>query len=350
MNNSPRGFILSDAAMYAFECQEVYPDLLSFAVAIPDHLKQLFLVPVTVEPMSIASVASRVAFDDSGAGYETDSADLFGTKTFVVENDPEPTVTDSDPGSMFDIDGYWGKTHQDDGTDENWQVPSDTSYMSDIDITNYWSYPYRSEEKPRHSSLRQVAFFKLSLKPERLITEVPKKIKENAEVCSVSLVSYDKRGRIFSFKVDCGNKPKNVRASLTSLNEVAMTCSCPFWRWNGPEFNAKSNKFLLGKPNGKASPPNVRDPDREFWLCKHTFAVLKRLDTFVQQIVDENWGLDDDDLLREIDEEWDRLIAVSEETSEELEEENPEIEVKIEEEEPEEEPEVEEEPEEELKK
>lgn len=341
---TPQGFLLSEAALYSFFAQDVYPDVFSFCSAIPDHLKQLFLIPVRLEPAqdpsaqaSIASVASRVAGDAVPTG-DTPEGDLFSYKTFNYE-DGESTVAPSDPGSIFEIGDADDMTHHQENVEDqdiNVQVPSDTSYMSDVDLTESdIRYPYRTDETPvRHSSdllryavrralglaetplliiaARSAFRHRVAIKPEQLEPKAPGKVKDNAESCKVALVSYDKRGRVFTFNVDAGNGTKHVRASLTDLDHVAMTCDCPFWRYNGPEFHAKSGGYMLGAPHGSATPPDVRDPDRQYYLCKHTYAVLKRLDEFVADVTDENWDLDDEEALSEIDKNWDKMAEVAE--------------------------------------
>jgi len=349
-NCTPHGFVLSEAALYSFKDQDVFPDLLSFCSAIPEHLRPLFLIPIQVDYVDSANVvASRVAsrrYSYVSVG-NSEEADWFGTKTFVYD-DNEPTVPQSDPGSIFDIDGADEITHhQERDFDENIQVPTDTSYMSDFDGVEVTRYPYRTEEKPvRHSS--RIMIIKMGMEPEELEVHTPEKIQDNAGACTVKLLSYDKKNRIYSFEVDCGqNRPHVVRSTLSDLRHIALTCDCPFWRWNGPEFHAKENSYLLGKPRGTAEPPNVRDPDRKYWLCKHAFAVTSRIDNFISQIVSENLHLaSEGEILDEIHNEWDRLESAVEIPLEEIEEEE-DVDVEWEELE-EEEPEEEEKPEEEL--
>ncbi len=351
---TPQGFLLSEAALYSFYAQDVYEDVFSFCSAIPDHLKSLFLIPVRLEPAQdpsaqsiVSSAASRLAGDAVPSG-DTPEGDLFGYRTFNYL-DGENTVPSSDPGSIFDIDGADGMTHHQEMVEEqdiNVQVPSDTSYMSDVDVTDSgFSYPYRTDERPlRHSSdafrsgLRRALAraagdliagvviaergalrHRVALKPEQLEVKAPGKVKDNAESCSVSLVSYDKRGRVFTFDVNCGNGAKNVRASLTDLDHVAMTCDCAFWRYNGPEYHAKSSGYMLGLPHGSAAPPDIRDPDRKYYLCKHTYAVLKRLDEFVSQVVDDDWDGDEQELMQKVDESWDQMSGVAQVPIEEFE-------------------------------
>lgn len=323
MSDFPNGFILNEAAMYAFQDQDVFPDLVSFSAAIPPHLRALFLIPIQAEfSYATASLASRVASFKVAEGYQpdggTEEADWFGTKTFVQE-DLIDTVPSSDPGSIFDIDGAGGLTHHQDlpsSQDENWQVPSETSYMSDVDVTDsFFRYPYRTEESPvRHSSIfiAPRRFARVAMKPHELEPKAPEKVKTNAKTCSVKLVSYDRRSRVFTFNVGCGNKPRTVRASLSDIDHVAVDCNCPFWRWNGPEFHAKTNSYMLGPQRGTAGPPDQRDPDRKFFLCKHAYSVLARMDEFVQEVVDDSWELSDDEILQRVDSEWDKMQEVAE--------------------------------------
>ena len=374
MSDDIHGFILSEAALYSFKAQDVFPDLISFCAAIPDHLRPLFLIPIQLDTNSdvpygnLASVASRVASYTymDGMHEATPEGELFSYQTFVYDEDEPPLIPSSEPGSIHNKDTGPTKTHhqEDPEEDENIQVPTDTSYMSDVDMTQYWDYPYRSEEQPRHSSIMIAARSlarRVALKTEQLETKAPEEIQDRAETCLVNFISYDKRGRVFTFEVNCGNVPRTVRAAMSDIDHVALTCNCPFWQYGGPEFHAKENRYLLGPPRGTATPPDIRDPDRKFFLCKHAYAVLARLDHFVERIVEENWDLDDAELLEIIDKEWDKLEPTAQIDLDEAIEEEPEIE-EIEEEpegaeeEPEEaeaeveeeseEPEVEEEPEE----
>jgi hypothetical protein len=327
-NDIIRGYVLSDAALYSFKCQDVYPDIVSFAAALPEHLRPLFLIPVVFEPGSdMRQIASRIA--------NTEEADWFGYLTFIQEG--EPSIPSNEPGSIFKRDVPLEMTHHQESEeeqDENWQVPDrdDVSihYLSDVEdlYERDAPYPYYTKEKPlRHSfwNKRQVAFCKLSLKPDELQFKVPEKIKTKSKACSVKLISYDRGTRIFTFSVNCGRGAKQVRASLSEIDEIALSCSCPFWRWNGPEYHAKHQDYQLGEPRGTASIPRVRDPENKYWLCKHVYSVIKRLDHFIGEIVDKGWATADEELLEEIDKNWDKLAISTEIPLEQIEEEKPEF-------------------------
>lgn len=312
--SSPPGYILSEAALYSFQCQDVYPDVVSFAAAIPDHLKPIFLIPVSFqlsEPTQFSLASSRFADGIQPSG-DTPEGDLFSYKSFVNE-DAQGTIPNSSPGSIFEINDADSLTHhQEYNWDENIQAPTDTSYLSDIDITQYIEYPYRTKEKPVRKSSdsrlsQRVAMVKVAIKYEDLERKAPGVVKDRAKPCSVSLNSYNNLTRVYLFFVNCGNGVHLVRAGISDLDHVILTCSCKFWRWNGPEHHAKRNKYLLGLPHGTATPPRVRDPENKYWLCKHSYAVLKKLESFMVQIIDENWDKEDSDLMQIIDDEWDRL-------------------------------------------
>lgn len=338
VNITPSGFILSESALYAFSCQDVYPDLLSFAAAIPDHLKPIFLIPIHVdiavsEPDDRkALIASRIA----ALTGDSDVSDLFSYNSFV-NYDNSPSITPGDEGSIYDAYQLPDDIPASQPGDQfcngaprydvrNWE-PFNTSYMTDGDSTDLMineGYPYRTNQPVRHSSISPLKI-RISLKPEILQEHAPENIRDRASNCSVTFISYYKPTRMYTFSVHCGNEPHMVRAVLSEIDEITMTCDCPFWRWNGPEFHAKTHKFMLGKPRGTAGPPNIRDPDRKYWLCKHAYAVLKHLEQHVRDIVDKHWDLDDDDLLNAIDSEWDRLENKVKTPLDELEEQEPEV-------------------------
>lgn len=314
MSDHPNGFVLTEAAMYSFLCQEVYPDIISFAAAIPEHLRPIFLTPLeVVRTSSLVHISSRIAGEVSPSGIG--DSDLFGGYKTFVNYDIEPTIPSSEPGSIFDVPSANEQTkHQEYNFDENVQVPADIGYMSDVDITEYFTYPNRTIEKPvRHSSL-SLAFpllVKLSMSPEELENKAHQDVVNKSKNCNVRLNSYSKKTKIFTFSVKCDKDTRTVQAALSG-NDVLISCDCPYWRWNGPEFHAKSNSYMLGNPYGSASPPDIRDKDRKFYLCKHAHAVLKKFNTFVEDVSGEEDEID----IEEIDKNWDELEDIVEEETE----------------------------------
>jgi len=90
---------------------------------------------------------------------------------------------------------------------------------------------------------------------------------------------FDVPGSQGTYKVRVKASPKG---NVTDVNkmDVHVACTCPFWRWQGPEHWAKQSDYLYGKPAGTASRPVIKDPDSEHWACKHVLACLDRVSTF----------------------------------------------------------------------
>lgn len=309
------GFVLNEAAQYAFECQDVYPDIVSFAAAIPEQLKHIFLIPIKAElavASTTAEIARKIALETSLDG-STPEGDLFSYSTFKYE-DNEPNKPSSEPGSIFRMDTPIDKTHhQEYNFDQNIQAPTDTSFMSDVDITQYVKYPYRTDENVKTSSSNSFPIItRFAISEKYLLTKTPEKIKDNAEKCNVKLLTYDSPTKTFTFSVTGNTSPRTVLTSLVDAENVAVSCDCEFWRWNGPEHHAVNNAYMLGIPYGSAANPTERDPDKKYWLCKHAYAVLKRFDDWVDQIYEEMVPESDDELLSALDENWDRLEEVTE--------------------------------------
>jgi len=118
--------------------------------------------------------------------------------------------------------------------------------------------------------------------PDEILAGLNPKFQARADKCSVSTKRVDVPNLRWIFSVDCGNGPKVVKlksfrpTNVTKISKMDMDlkCSCPAWRWLGPEHHAKQEEYLDGKPRGTASVPFVRDPTGINRVCKHVAAVL----------------------------------------------------------------------------
>ena len=72
---------------------------------------------------------------------------------------------------------------------------------------------------------------------------------------------------------------KSKKIKNLSKSDVKCSCSCPFWRWQGPEHWGKTNGFLYGRPRGTASLPVIKDPKEKHWACKHILAAISQSQT-----------------------------------------------------------------------
>lgn len=86
------------------------------------------------------------------------------------------------------------------------------------------------------------------------------------------------KGETYKVRVKALPKGKNIRD--VNKTDVQVSCSCPYWRWQGPEHHAQQKGYLLGRPVGLATRPDIKDPQGQHGACKHMLAVLKRVSTF----------------------------------------------------------------------
>jgi hypothetical protein len=108
------------------------------------------------------------------------------------------------------------------------------------------------------------------------------KVLRNARRCKTAVKRVDAKNLRWIFAVDCGNGLKVVKLqAVRSKNivklvkmDLRLSCSCPFWQWQGPEYHAQTKGYLLGDPRGTASAPDIKDPGRVQPICKHVASVL----------------------------------------------------------------------------
>lgn len=110
------------------------------------------------------------------------------------------------------------------------------------------------------------------------------KILEKARLCAVDVKRADIPNLRWLFAVNCGNGAKVVHLRADRRNnavqfsklDLHVACSCPAWRWHGPEFHSTTKDYQDPKTplQGTASTPDIRDPERVNRVCKHVAAVL----------------------------------------------------------------------------
>ena len=104
---------------------------------------------------------------------------------------------------------------------------------------------------------------------------------ENSKMMYTTKLKGLKRGNISSDVKD--QKKGNIKKLQHA--DVQVLCDCPYFKWGGPEYNAKRGNYLYQKTaDGTASEPNIRDPERVNLVCKHIIAVfdiLKKYPFFI---------------------------------------------------------------------
>jgi len=187
------------------------------------------------------------------------------------------------------------------------------------DVTPKTKYPYRDGYPNTHNAsmgeyvagmwlLRDLPDVQVDLgAPPRVavtLSEVGRglnrEIETNSRKCTASLKRADVKNLRWILTVNCGNGAKVVRmkaerpskgmVDLSKMN-VFFACSCPAWRWQGPEYYAKRDGYLDGRPKGTATMPTVRDPNRVNRVCKHVASAMSLVRKWripVKQASDEN--------------------------------------------------------------
>ena len=245
--------------------------------------------------------------DPASHGRSLDK-DIPGTSTF---NKPEGDIREFDKaeeGSLYRVDGPddLAKPQKDQEGDELHHEQFKPTFTGPggrpKDDPTVTKWPYRDDRKHKHMAstgeivaglflLRFAHEATLRPQPSRpriasTISEVTEgldpAIQDRGAACAVQIRRVDAGNLRWLFAVNCGNGAKIVRVKAQRTGNIVrlakmdlkVTCSCPAWQWLGPEFHAKKEEYLDGKPVGTASTPDIRDPQRNHLVCKHVAAVL----------------------------------------------------------------------------
>lgn len=245
--------------------------------------------------------------DPGGKGLSLDS-DIPGTSTFNKPVDDIREDDKSDEGSIYRKDGPWDLAKPQDGQGRDdrdhtqfkpTHTPPGGRPKDDKSITKY---PYRDGIPNTHNASEQASFILglwllrtahearvqgetrvvVARRPDDILEGLNPAFAQRAKKCTATLKRADIPNLRWLFSVDCGNGPKVVRIkavrgkNVTRLGkmDIDLSCSCPAWRWLGPEHHSKREEYLDGEPRGTASVPVIRDPQGVNRVCKHVAAVL----------------------------------------------------------------------------
>ena len=245
--------------------------------------------------------------DPAGKGLPLGD-DVAGYETFVKPLDDNGTSDTPSEGSIYrtDTPRDWAKPQEgDDSIDHSRATPS---YMglgerdpNDYSITRY---PHRDDKSTTHNASEDPEFVaqlyllrkkagvlfryeertasRVAATAEQILSGLNPEFADKAKRAVVTLKRVDAKNLRWIFSVK-GNgtyavkmkaiRPRKNRTRLSKM-DLELSCSCPAWRWLGPEYHAKQDEYQLGKAQGTASTPNIRDPERINRVCKHVAAVL----------------------------------------------------------------------------
>jgi hypothetical protein len=242
-----------------------------------------------------------------------------GTSTFNKPEDDIREFDKSEPGSIYRKDSPDDTNKPQEGSpkDDSTGDGRDNEYKPNFgspggrppDDPTVTDYPYRDDPKHNHYAsagprfngelpkwilqsflLRQAheavveppMFVRTAATIDQITNRLEPAIVERGDACTVSVRRVDAGNLRWIFAVDCGNGPRLVRVKGARVGNIVrlvkmqlrMSCSCPAWRWQGPEYHAKREKYQDGPLQGTASTPDIRDPHRAHQVCKHVAAVM----------------------------------------------------------------------------
>jgi hypothetical protein len=136
-------------------------------------------------------------------------------------------------------------------------------------------------------------WFKMAVLMKDIRSKVPPDVLSKARSIRPRLQRVDEKNGIYTFRVPSSEgspytvKLRPIRKGPTldlQKLDVLVSCSCPYFQWQGPEHWAKANGFLYGKPRGTASTPDVKDPKKKHWACKHLISVFDMAEQYGYQL------------------------------------------------------------------
>jgi hypothetical protein len=234
--------------------------------------------------------------------------DVSGYKTFTKPLDDNSTSDPAPEGSLYRNDGPQDLAkHQDNGDDTIDHSLASPGYFGlgdrDPDDSGKTKYPYRDDKPNTHNAAEKgdskvvAALYVLAhTQPliipyregktadtaDQILTGLNPEFLSRSKKVKVSLKRVDAKNLRWLFEVQ-GNhtyavklkaiRPSKATTRFSKMN-LELSCTCPAWQWQGPEFHGKQDQFQLGKLRGTASSPDIRDPDRINKVCKHVAAVL----------------------------------------------------------------------------
>jgi len=263
------------------------------ATSVAERFTRQLLDPMATSELPSGGPSDRgLPVDDSLPGY----------KTFAK---PEDDIRKPEPKDepIKRVEGPDDLTKDRDRIDTNEdnanKGPPSYTDLAPWDSSPKTPYPYRDDKPNTHNAAEVVAgLWLLQEAPVRFlaaggrvaaeIADIEKRlsprIQRRSQKCHASLRRADVKNLRWLFSVDCGHGAKVVRVKANRVGNVTdfkkldlqLACSCPAWRWQGPEYHAQRKDYQDPKTplQGNAQAPNIRDPRRVNKVCKHVAAVL----------------------------------------------------------------------------
>lgn len=242
----------------------------------------------------------------SDHGLPVDSK-IPGWKTFTKPEDSTSTHPKKDePVERVEDGGYdLAKDRDRIDTDEDSANDQPNSYglgHPDPDDYGKTKYPYRNDKQNWHNASAEfvAGMYQLRFASDLILSSDPqvrtaRTIQQILQGLDNAIVRRSRSARVQLKRADIQNlrwifsvtgnhtyavrvKASRPKTNITKMDrmDLHVACSCPAWRWQGPEYHAERESYQDPRTDlqGTASVPNIRDPERDNLVCKHTAAVL----------------------------------------------------------------------------
>lgn len=211
-----------------------------------------------------------------------------GSKTFAKPPNEEPRTPGKDDESIHRVDDADDLTKDRDRVDvneDNADKHDGIGYNGEgpYDGTGKTKYPYR-DGRPNTKIAHALVERSVLLRQPRVAAQLAdilrgldKRIADRARGCRVSVKTRGANHWTFSVQGDNAARLVELRAEGEGMVRdlpLTLACSCPAWKWQGPEHHARVDGYLEGRAKGTATTPREKDPRGKHRVCKHVAAVL----------------------------------------------------------------------------
>lgn len=130
---------------------------------------------------------------------------------------------------------------------------------------------------------------KQSVTIDYLLQNIPLEIRQKSKPVVVNFVKQvrdrwiykvnDYIVRIKIIKIPAATRKKLTKKTLSRMlrvknRDVFVSCTCNFWKYNGPDYNANEQDYGE-RVFSDLSSPDEKDPQNKNLLCKHAYKALK---------------------------------------------------------------------------
>lgn len=268
--------------------------------SVEGHLVSMYVYDWPGEDEGPHHTRTKSKYDDEMIDSSDDDY-IYGTV------DLPPTKQEEESGVR--VADYYLERKPPESAKPNWHDRATDPLMKDLhhdrtraekmnDITEVTDNPGSAKVIPDNTDLmnhkrwplihHNQASCKVAVKIPEIMDSCSPEIHRRSEGIPVKLRRVDTRNAQWTFEVtgEAANYQvkfralKRGRARTPYKMDVLVSCSCPFWQWQGPEYWAKKKGYLLGDPRGTAKKPKIKDPDGVHGACKHVLAVFERVKGF----------------------------------------------------------------------